>query len=66
MSEKDPVSIDNVECTRETAAAILCAIDGRQHWIPKSQIDEESEVNGEGDEGTLVISRWLAEQKELD
>lgn len=31
-------------------------------WIPKSQIHEDSEVTESGDEGNLVITRWLAEQ----
>lgn len=53
-------------CKRATAKALLCDIEGREHWIPKSQIIEaESEVNNQDDEGTLVMTQWIAEQKGL-
>ena len=53
-------------CKRATAKALLCDIDGRDYWIPKSQIIEaESEVNDQDDEGTLVMTQWIAEQKGL-
>jgi hypothetical protein len=32
-------------------------------WLPKSQITEDSEVYEVGDEGTLTITEWLAEQR---
>lgn len=63
---REPVSIDDVECLKETDKALLCLIDGEEIWIPKSQIDEESEVYEEGQTGLLVITRWLAEQNGLD
>ena len=59
------VYIDDVRCIRETDAAIQVVIEGAKHWIPKSQIDDDSEVNEEGDEGQLVITEWIAEQKGL-
>jgi len=53
------------ECIAMTADAILCVIDEEKHWIPKTQILEDSDVKEQGDEGTLLITQWIAEQKEL-
>lgn len=62
---KDVVHIDGVVCKHETDAALLCVIDGDEHWIPKSQIDDDSEVYEKDGEGTLVVTQWIAEQKGL-
>jgi hypothetical protein len=56
----------NATAIRETEAALLVEAPEFDHaeWIPKGQIDqEESEVMGEDDEGTLVVSEWFAEKK---
>ena len=51
---------------RDSGKALLCKIEGDvEAWIPKSQIDDDSEVYEEGHEGTLVISLWIAEKKGL-
>jgi hypothetical protein len=50
---------------RQTDAALLVEIDGKQHWIPQSQIDDDSEVWEEGQDGDLVVSQWIAEQRGL-
>jgi hypothetical protein len=52
-------------CTRETEKALLCVINGEEVWIAKSQVHDDSEIEGEGDEGTLAIPTWLAEEKGL-
>lgn len=52
-------------CLRETENAILVDIDGSEYWIPKSQVDDASEVWLEGDQGDLVITQWVAEKKGL-
>ncbi len=57
-----PVRIDDVVCKHATEKAILVEIDGDEHWIPQSQVDEDSGVWKNGDEGTLVISDWIAEK----
>jgi hypothetical protein len=57
------VEFTDVECVKETDLALLCVIDGVEHWVPKSQVLEDSEVNEEGDEGTLVITEWFALQE---
>lgn len=61
----DKVSFENVKVIRKTAAALLCRIDGQDHWIPQSQIDDDSEVYDQGHEGTLIVSEWVATQKGL-
>jgi hypothetical protein len=52
------------EVKKETGAALLCVT--REHgevWVPKSQIDEDSEVYKEGTDGRLIVTQWIAEQK---
>jgi len=57
------VELPDVEVVKATDMALLCLIEGDEHWIPKSQIHRTSEVKDEGDEGTLIIPLWLAEEK---
>jgi hypothetical protein len=57
---REPYEVPNVHVRKDSKGALLCAIDDRLIWIPKSQVLDESEVWGEGDEGTLVIPEWLA------
>lgn len=59
------VTIEDVTVEHETDSALLCLIDGQKIWIPKSHIRDESEVYEKGTEGKLVISEWIAEQKNL-
>jgi hypothetical protein len=61
----DKVRIEDVIVLKATDKALLCDINDDEIWIPQSQIDDDSEVFQEGDEGTLVISLWIAEQKGL-
>lgn len=56
---------ENVKCIKVTPNAILCAIDGKEIWIPQSQVDDASEVFSVGDEGTLIVTEWIAIQKGL-
>lgn len=62
-SDREAIEIDVEEVTVETDKAILIWTDGEAFWIPKSQIDESSEVQGKGDSGTLLIPEWLAKEK---
>ena len=66
------VARDDRGRARATAKAMLCVIPRvGEHWIPFSQVHENSELYLEDDgtlsahEGRLVIKRWLAEQKGL-
>jgi len=57
------VYIRDVKAIAATVNAILVCIDDEEFWIPQSQVDDDSDVYAEGDEGTLVITEWLANQK---
>lgn len=59
----ETVEIDDVTVEAETDRALLCVIDERQRWIPKSVVHEDSEVFEQGDQGTLVLFRWFAEKE---
>jgi hypothetical protein len=59
------MEFSGVECRAETDKAILCVIDGEEHWIPKSHVDDDSEVYAKGHEGTLIVTEWIAKQKGL-
>lgn len=62
---RQTAEFENVKAIKETDLGLLCEIDGDEHWIPKSQIDDESEVYEEGHEGTLVVTEWIAKEKGL-
>lgn len=51
-------------CTATTEKAILVAgIQEEPIWIPLSQVSDDSEVYSIGDEGTLIVTEWIAIQK---
>jgi hypothetical protein len=60
------VTISGVVVEAETDSAILCDIEGEEIWIPKSQIDDDSEVYEMGTNGDLVITQWIARKKGLE
>jgi len=62
----EPCSLGKGACIRETEAAILVEIDGKQHWIPKSVLSDDSEVFSEEDEGEIFVKQWWAEKNSLD
>lgn len=62
---KNKTRFEGVQCLRETPKAILVRIEGQDRWCPKSCIDDESEVYGEGHEGELVVNEWWAEKEGL-
>jgi hypothetical protein len=46
--------------------AIKCRVGGRfgeTFWVPRSQIDDLSEVYDSDHEGTLIVSQWFAEKR---
>lgn len=58
MSTKaEPVRIDGT-ITHRTPRAILINIDGKDHWIPRSQCSEE--VDDEDGTEYLMVSEWFA------
>lgn len=65
MSSEDGERFEKARAKKETDRALLVEIDGEEHWIPKSQILDDSEVYEEGGEGVLVVTTWIAKQKGL-
>lgn len=71
--ERWTMSSEPTECgffriVRITDKAILVSDDGDETWIPKSEVCDESEINGHSDiddEGPLVLPEWLAIEKGL-
>lgn len=60
------VLVQAAECIRNTEKAILVVlVDGTEHWIPQSNIHEDSEVYRRGDKGKLIITKWIAIQRKL-
>ena len=64
-TNSDKVEFQDVLAKKETDKAILCTINGSDVWIPKSQIDPDSEVKEEDDEGELIVTEWIAKEKGL-
>jgi hypothetical protein len=64
--EEPPVRIEGVTCIDESPKAIKVVIDKDAHWIPKSQVHDDSEVYKKDDDGVLIISAWIAGEKGLD
>ncbi len=71
MSAEDltvELEVDRVK--RVTDKALLCVLEtGDEEWIPKSQIVDGSEIDGESEEGasgTITVTAWCARAKGLD
>ena len=57
------VTITNAMAIEETEKAILCTINGQNHWFPKSAVLGVSEVLTPGDVGALIVKPWVAKDK---
>ena len=59
--------IENCKVVADSPNAILVESPELEKsiWVPQSQVCDESEVWKKGDEGTLIITDWIAEQKGL-
>ena len=72
MEFTNVVEIDNVEVITETDegftshGALKCLFQAAETiWIPKSQVDDRSEVYKSGHKGVIMISEWIAGKKGL-
>ena len=61
------VLFEGAECIRETEKGILVRLPDHDEevWLAKSQLHDDSDVYSHGDTGNLIVSRWMAEQKDL-
>ena len=58
--------IGDVRLVRTTDKALLVEYEGEEIWVPRSQVDDDSEIYSDkqvGETGLLVIPYWLAEEK---
>jgi len=73
MPRSQYVVVSECEVIRTTELAICVSfvnddIETKDAWIPRSAIHELSEIEPsaeEGDEGDMIVKRWVAEQKDL-
>ncbi len=63
--EYDTATFEDVKAVRDSGKALLCLIEGTGVWIPKSLIEDDSEVYRKGDEGTLIVPEWFAVKEGL-
>jgi hypothetical protein len=59
MATNDRVEIE-CEVGHETAKALLIKIEGKEYWLPLSQVHEIHRDNG-----FVVVTRWIAVEKGL-
>jgi hypothetical protein len=64
--DRHTYTVKGAKCVKATDKALLIVsseIGDEPTWVPISQVESESAVRGEGDEGELTVSLWLAEEK---
>lgn len=68
-AKEGTVEFENARALRanQQETALLVKLEDRDEpvWFPQSQIDQDSEVFKQGDEGRLVVSEWIATEKKL-
>jgi hypothetical protein len=53
-----------VKCIKERALSILVRDqDGKEFFVPRSVLADDSQVKGEGDDGILAVRSWFAEKE---
>jgi hypothetical protein len=63
---EDYVEFSDCICLKESEKALWVQIPGRgRHWVPKSQVLDTSQIQQDSDQGTLVITAYIANAKEL-
>ncbi len=59
------ILISEATLIRSSDKAGLYKIDGEEHWIPWSQIRDDS-IDKDGESGELWITEWIADEKEIE
>ena len=59
------ILVSDATLIRSSDKAGLYKIDDTEHWIPWSQIRDDS-VDRDGQSGDLWITEWIADQKEIE
>lgn len=75
VSGREPVTIGNGECIKETPDAILVELKrdrpdahgfvttDKQLWLPKSVLHDDSDVFKDGGTGKVIVYQWWAEKE---
>lgn len=69
MSEKNVQVIATCVAASKNAICVTLGKPGEgrtEFWIPSSQVHDNSEVYQKGDTGKLIMSRWIAQQKNIE
>ena len=66
MSKHEYVIVDDCQCIYTTKRSIRIRQYGREAWIPQRCIHDDSECYALDTSGTLIIPRWLADNRELE
>lgn len=53
-------TFEKVTVAHETKDALVVMIDGKKHWVPKSAVDEDSEVYKMDTDGKFIVAEWWA------
>lgn len=56
---KEWAEIENAQVITSTEGAGLFRVNGDEHWIPWSLIDENS-IDRDGETGVLIVEEWKA------
>jgi len=59
------ILVNEATLIRSSDKAGLYKIYGEEHWIPWSQIRDDS-VDKDGESGELWITEWIADEKEIE
>jgi hypothetical protein len=59
----EEVEVGRVEVIKAVEKALLVRSGVDEVWIPRSQICGSSEIAEEGEEGLLVLPKWLADKE---
>ncbi len=65
VMNKEPFEIDEATCIAETNDALKVESNffDEDEWIPKKAVHEDSDIEKNGDEGTLLVEAWLARDR---
>lgn len=61
MPEPEFVSYPDVEVLTATTTALVVRVRGRRVSVPRGDLAPGTTIQRDGDHGTLVVARWLAE-----
>lgn len=64
QEERRPLQVDRIKIV--TKAAILVVIDGREVWIPKSQVHEGNEIDPTDEPTEIHVAPWFIKKEGLE